>query len=234
MTKTTELEVCVERADDAIAAVLAGATRIEMNTSLHLDGLTAAVDDCCAFKQACPRIPLVAMVRPHHHSFCYSHDELTQAVRSCEGLLAAGADGIVFGGLDMHGAIDVQALRLVADACLGKPLIFHRAFDVLHDQAHALELLIEYGVKRVLTSGGAATAMAGAWQLRTLREQAAGRIEILPGGGLSADNVLQLLEITGCDQVHGSFRGPNSAGRPDLDAVTRTRQALEGWDRCRT
>jgi copper homeostasis protein len=258
-TALIEIEVCVERAEDGIAAVLAGATRVELNTALHLDGLTALASDCRAFKQSCDA-PLFAMVRPHPHGFEYTPDEISQAIDSCHELIEAGADGIVFGALRIFGAlaigtsptadappgfrspananvmsrhraakcIDLQTLARIQAACSGRPLVFHRAFDELHDQTAGLEHLIELGVRRVLTSGGARSAIEGADQLRRLHKQADGRIEILPGAGLSASNALAILNATGCTQIHGSFRATSpQPGRPDLAAIRQTRAAIE-------
>jgi copper homeostasis protein len=70
----------------------------------------------------------------------------------------------------------------------------------------ALEQLIDLGFTRIMTSGGAPTAMAGAAVIRRLIEQARGRIEVLPVGGIVADNVRELITETGCRQIHGSFR----------------------------
>jgi len=127
-------------------------------------------------------------------------------------------------------------------------VVFHRAFDLTPDPAEALEALIDLGMCRVMTSGQHATALAGAACIATLVGQAAGRIEILPVGGITSSNVLPLLEQTGCDQVHAGLRGlrrdPSALVRPeltfsrpppapdvcditDLESVRRLRQILD-------
>jgi copper homeostasis protein len=58
------------------------------------------------------------------------------------------------------------------------------------------------GCRRVLTSGGKPTAKDGASTIRELIAHAAGRIEVLPAGGIRADNVVELVQRTGCTQVH--------------------------------
>lgn len=76
-------------------------------------------------------------------------------------------------------------------------LTLHRAFDLTCDPASALEGAIALGCRRVLTSGGAPTAIAGADRLASLVAQTSGRIGILAGSGISADNVADLLRLTG-------------------------------------
>ena len=88
----------------------------------------------------------------------------------------------------------------------------HRAFDQVADQTTALDTLIDLGVSVVLTSGGPARALDGAAQLRRLIDQAAGRIDILAGGGVTSDNVAALLVHSGVSQVHGkAFTGLRAA-----------------------
>lgn len=85
--------------------------------------------------------------------------------------------------------------------------VFHRAFDVAADPRVALDALISLGITRLLTSGAEPTAAAGAPLITELIARAAGRIEILPGGGLRDHNVADLIRATGARQVHlGPFR----------------------------
>ncbi|MCA9060498.1 MAG: hypothetical protein KDA85_18435, partial [Planctomycetaceae bacterium] len=83
-------------------------------------------------------------------------------------------------------------------------LVFHRAFDRVTDQLGALEELCELGFQRILTSGGAATASQGIVRIQQLATAAAGRIEILPGGGIRANNVMALLNCPEITQLHTS------------------------------
>jgi copper homeostasis protein len=57
-----------------------------------------------------------------------------------------------------------------------------------------------------MTSGGKPTAAGGAEAIARLVERAAGRIEILPAGGVRPGNVRELIERTGCRQVHAWLR----------------------------
>jgi copper homeostasis protein len=222
-----ELEVCVDQVAHALAAEAAGATRIEINTALELDGLTPAAASCAWLKAHCG-LPIVAMLRPHARDFVYSAAEELSLLRDCQSLLEAGVDGIVFGSLDANQKIALPILRKVMAVCAGREVIFHRAFDQMADQFAALEQLIECGVRRVLTSGGAQTAEAGIDQLQKLMELAAGQIEILPGAGINSSNAHRIATRVGCHQLHGSFRrrGGEHAG-PDGEEIRRTRAILE-------
>ncbi len=88
----------------------------------------------------------------------------------------------------------------------------HRAFDLVPDVSAALEMAIGLGFERILTSGGERSAPAGAARLASLVAQAAGRISIMAGGGLNADNVAALIARTGVSEVHGSCGGPALEG----------------------
>lgn len=201
-----QIEVCLERVEDAVVAEQAGATRIEINSALRLDGLTPSLGSCRWLKENCG-LPIIAMVRPHAGSFYLSPVEQRIALRDCESLLDTGVEGIAYGALDEAGELHLEYFQQLAHLCAGKELVCHRAFDALRDQQTGLEQLIDCGVTRVLTSGGAPTAEQGVARLGQLMHWARDRIEILPGGGIHARNAAQIIEVSGCRQVHGTFRG---------------------------
>ena len=127
-------------------------------------------------------------------------------IRDAGALMDCGADGLVTGGLSAGGLIDHGLIEKLGDVCRHGELVFHRAFDVIHKQFETLDELIELRVDRVLTSGSAATASEGTARISDLVKSASGRIEILPGGGIRANTVGELLDKTGCTQVHGTFK----------------------------
>jgi copper homeostasis protein len=122
--------------------------------------------------------------------------------RDAEAALELGADGIVFGILTESGEIDLHRNGRLIELARDKQTVFHRAFDVVPDPQAALEQLIDLGVTRILTSGQEDSAYNGAALIRELIEQAAGRIEILPGGGIDRFNLDDVLARTGCQQIH--------------------------------
>ena len=200
------LEVCVASADDAVAAAAGGADRIELNSALELDGLTPSHGLLLETRRRVG-IPVVAMARPRAGDFCYSESEFEVLRRDVDHALEAGADGIAFGILTGGGGIDVKRCRrVIRQIGRGGDAVFHRAFDRTARPLEAIEQLIDLGVRRVMTSGQARTAVAGAALIRQLVERAAGRIEILPAGGVRPGNALRVLKRTGCDQLHTSLR----------------------------
>ena len=198
------LEVCCGSAGDVWEAARAGADRVELNSALFLGGLTPSLGAMELSRQA--SIPIMAMVRPREGGFCYSEEEFQTMLLDARRLLDAGADGIVFGFLRPDGTVDEARCRAMLEVIGEKESVFSRAMDVTPDWQAALDQLIGLGVTRVLTSGQAASAPAGADTIRAMRDHAAGRIQILPGCGVRPDNAAALLAATGCDQIHGSFK----------------------------
>jgi copper homeostasis protein len=195
------LEICCGSAEDAIEAAAGGADRVELCSALFLGGLTPSLGSLLQVK-AQTKIPVIAMNRPRQAGFCYTPAEFAVMERDAELLLQNGADGIVFGILNTDGTIDVKRTRAIRDRIGKRQAVFHRAFDVTPDPFRALEELIDLGITRVLASGQKNSAPEGAELIRQLVERADGRIAVLPGAGITVDNVRLLLDRTGCTQVH--------------------------------
>ena len=205
MSSRILLEVAVATLADAQTAQAAGADRLELNAALELGGLTPSIGTVELVKAAC-RIPVIAMVRPRPGGFVYSSAERATMERDCDHLLAAGVAGVAFGFLSADRTIDVSATRAFVNRIgSGPECVFHRAFDLTPDPAVALATLIDLGVTRVLTSGQATAAPDGTTVIKRLVIQAANRTEILPGAGITPENVAQLIADTGVHQVHGSL-----------------------------
>ena len=58
------------------------------------------------------------------------------------------------------------------------------------------------GFERVLTSGGAATALEGIGIIESLVAASKGRIQILAGAGINRENVAAFSPIAGLEGVH--------------------------------
>ena len=203
------IEACVDSVESAIAAEKGGADRIELNIALELDGLTPSVGLFEEVKRHCS-LPVITMIRPRSNGFIYSRSEFATMQRDIDSFLNLGANGIAIGILREDYSIDDARLKEVVKQAGTMDVVVHRAFDITPDMHEALEILIDCGVKRVLTSGQAPTALAGAKELAKLIEQAGDRIEILPGCGVNPANVASLVESTGCRQVHGTFKKPGA------------------------
>lgn len=203
---TVLLECIGTNLEDAQAIEEGGADRIELCSAMALGGLTPGFG---TLSLVCNRvgIPVICMVRPREGGMAYSSGEIQAMERDIAAAAGAGAAGVVFGALTPEGKVDVDASsRLLRRArTAGGPgfqTVFHRAFDVTPDPRAALEMLIELGFDRVLTSGQASRAPEGAALIRELVIQAGERIEILPGGGIRSGEVAELVRETGVDQIH--------------------------------
>jgi copper homeostasis protein len=135
-------------------------------------------------------------------------------------LLERGAEGVAFGLLNADGTVDAPRCRELVRQLGGERCVFHRAFDVTPDPFAALEVLIDLGIRRVLTSGQERTAYDGAILLAELIRKAEGRIEVLPAGGINRFTVADVVVRTGCRQVHASLRerrgDASTAARPQV------------------
>lgn len=210
--KRLTLEVCCETVADAEAAAAGGADRIELCTALDLGGLTPPAGLFHEVWTAVPGLPVWVMIRPRHGDFVYTDSEVRVMARDIGLFRHANPAGFVFGALDPDGRVNRDACRRLLDACGDTPAVFHRAFDRTPAVPEALVAVIRLGFKRILTSGREGTAVEGARLIGRLRERAARRIEILPCGKVRAENLEEVIRVTGCDQVHGSFAEPVPAG----------------------
>ena len=210
ITRKITIEACVASVASAVAAEQGGADRLELNCALELDGLTPSLGLFQEVRAVCT-LPIIVMIRPHGYGFVYSAAEFAAMRRDIDVFLDAGAEGFAIGFLEQDFLVDQKRTRAVAQQMQDRACVFHRAFDVTPSATEALKALIDCGVARVLTSGHATTAPAGALCLKALIQQAQEKIEILPGAGIKPENVAQLIEESGCSQVHGTFRTPQPA-----------------------
>jgi copper homeostasis protein len=214
------LEICCGSIDDAIQAERGGAGRVELCSALFLGGLTPSLGTVQEAK-ARLKVPVIVMVRPRGGGFCYTEPEFSAMERDTALALENGADGVVFGILRRDGTIDVERTRRIR-GLIGahRQSVFHRAFDVTPDPFAALEQLIELGMTRVLTSGQQNTVGEGAELIRRLIAHARGRIEVMPGGGILPYQLEEIVERTGCTQIHlTAFRvahDPSTEARPQV------------------
>lgn len=202
------LEVCVDSTASAIAAKKGGADRLELCADLIVGGTTPSLALLRQVK-AETGLPVRALLRPRFGDFFYDSYELAQMEQTAAELIEAGADGIVTGVLTPEGDLDITALRTLYAAASHSAakqersiaLALHRAFDVCRDPFSVLESAKELGLCTILTSGQAASALAGSDLLRELVQRAGG-IEILAGAGVSAQNIPELAAKTGARSFH--------------------------------
>jgi copper homeostasis protein len=200
------IEAAIDSLADAERAVAEGAHRLEVCARLDIGGTTPPVEllrGCLALG-----VPCAAMIRPRGGDFVYRFAEPEQIRADAQTCREAGAQGLVVGMLTAGGAVEEGELRRFVERNAGYETVFHRAFDHCADMEESLETLISCGVTRVLTSGGLSDAVSGVDTLASLVKQAAGRIEILPGGGVRGWNVAEIVRRTGVSQVHARASEP--------------------------
>jgi copper homeostasis protein len=205
------IEICVDSAAGAFAAERGGADRVEVCDNLLEGGTTPSAGTIKVARRGL-KIGLQVIIRPRGGDFLYSGDEMEVMREDIRCAKELGADGVVIGCLTAAGDIDlVRTAELIA---LARPLnvTFHRAFDMCREPLKGLEDLVALGVNRVLTSGQEATCLEGLELIATLQKQAAGRIIVMPGGGITPRNVQRIVAGTGVTEMHLSARSSVESG----------------------
>lgn len=196
------LEVCTATVGSIKAAVTGGANRIELCSALSEGGLTPSMGFISEAVES--GIATHVLIRPRNGDFYYSEDEIRVMEVDVKMAKLMGVQGVVIGGLTAEGDIDEEMCKRLVAAADGINVTFHRAFDMCRDPQAALEQIISLGCNRLLTSGLAATAKEGIPVIKQMVEQAAGRIVIMPGCGVNANNALEILTATGAQEIHAS------------------------------
>lgn len=195
-----KLEVCTEGIDMSVAAAKAGATRLELCSSLASGGLTPSAG---VIQQVCGKvsIPVHVMIRPRSGDFLYSQSEFESMLADVHIASRYGASGIVFGILDRDGMIDLDRCKRLMDEAGSMVKVFHRAFDMSADPYRSLDDLKRLGVDILLTSGRRQTAIEGMEVIRQLVHRSDGQIEIMAGSGVNPTNAVRLAS-TGVHALH--------------------------------
>jgi copper homeostasis protein len=216
----TLIEAAVETLESSLAAERAGADRIELCDNLDEGGTTPDGGLVAATVERI-RLPVFVLIRPRAGDFVYSVNEFEVMIRDIELTRTMGIAGIVTGALDAKARVDVKRTRSLVKAAGGLPVTYHRAIDSAADLPAALDDVIEAGVSRVLTSGGAATAREGVDVIAALALQARERVSIVAGGGIREHNVREVIARTGVREVHGRLVD-EAQMRGLVDAVRRS------------
>ncbi|KAI1840103.1 hypothetical protein JX265_008529 [Neoarthrinium moseri] len=180
---STRLEIPVFGAASAATAILAGASRIELNAegSYADGGLTPRIKDIAQLESLV--VPVRVMIRPRGPpssgglDFVYSRAELDTMEQAIRDFKASGmmseprGDGFVFGVLNApnaqavvgtdasrsrHAAIDVDSCRRLVNAARPFKAVFHRAFDEVVGRAYDADtraLLWESGLGDLIAVG---------------------------------------------------------------------------------
>lgn len=206
MSKTVA-EVCANSVQSAINGQKGGAIRVELCDNLEEGGTTPALSQIELTRENLT-IQVNVIIRPRGGDFLYNDLEFEMMKRDIHHCGKSKCDGVVFGILNPDGSVDKKRNKELIEIArqYRMSVTFHRAFDRCSDLFKSLEDIIELGCDRILTSGGMRTAPEGKEILKKLIEQAGNRIIIMPGGGITENNIGDLVKATGLKEFHGSFR----------------------------
>ena len=200
------LEICCGDIDSVDAAIAGGADRIELCSALSEGGLTPSAG---LIAEATKRgIAVNVLIRPRGGDFVYTKSETDIMLHDIATAATLGANGVVIGALSPDGTIDteISSLLILKAKSLGLETTYHRAFDMCSNPETALEIIINLGADRLLTSGQASTALAGIQQSSMLKNVAGNRLKIMAGCGVSPENVAEIIEKSNLNEVHASAK----------------------------
>ncbi|AOF49464.1 copper homeostasis protein CutC [Tetragenococcus halophilus] len=203
-------EFCAENYTNIPAAIANGAKRIELCDNLSVGGTTPStgvIEESFAYASE-KDVSLVTMIRPRAGDFIYNDIELRIMETDLIEAKKLGVDGIVLGCLTPNNWLDEEALDRLIEAATGLQITFHMAFDQIAKdrQYEAIDWLSERGVTRILTHGGPSdTAITeNINHLIDLNNYANNRITILPGGGITSENIEEIVRQIGVNEAHGT------------------------------
>ncbi len=212
MAEGYKIEICANSVESAGNAQLGGADRVELCAGIPEGGTTPSFGTIIHARELLTTTKLHVIIRPRGGDFLYTDLELDTMFDDIRAARELGVDGVVFGCLDEQGNVNMDVMKILVEEAGEMSVTFHRAFDMCRNPRRALEDIIDLGVDRILTSGAQATAEQGIPLLKSLVEQADGRIIIMPGCGINAGNIRRIADETGAREFHFSGRSPIESG----------------------
>jgi copper homeostasis protein len=204
------LEICVDSVESAVAAQSGGAQRVELCSSLIEGGVTPSSGLIGAVRE-CLSISVVTIVRPRGGDFFYSGEEFAVMKKDIAAARNQGANGVALGVLLRDGQVDIERTRELVELARPMEVTFHRAIDWAPQMEEALEQVIEAGADRILTSGGAQTAMLGVHRIARMVAKANRRIGVMVCGTVRKENIGEIARRTNAFEFHASLRKPASS-----------------------
>lgn len=198
------IEVCINRLEDIVLVQDLAIDRIEFCVELGCGGLTPSIT-MIEKALTLSKVPLHVLVRPRSGNFVYTSQTLEVLLQDCEQIQALGVVGIVTGALTAQASLPLSFLEKLRVSLSQCALYFHRAFDDVKVPGKALEELIRMGFDGLLSSGQHPTALAGIEQLQQWKQAAKGKLVVMPGSGIKADNVVHF-QKAGFEWVHLSAK----------------------------
>jgi copper homeostasis protein len=196
-----KLELATFKFESCRIAADIGVDRLELCEDYTVGGVTPSLD---FFNRARELFPgkIMVMIRPRPGDFIYSDEEFTGMLRDLEKFKSAGADGFVSGFFNADHTINEDQLKQFVEKCEPFPFTFHRSFDELHAWKAGLDVLIQCGCTRLLTSGDGKNAWEGLSRLKEMMDYVKEDLIILPGGGIRSENLPEILDGCHPSEIH--------------------------------
>lgn len=214
MTLPVTLEICCSDPASLENAIACGADRVELCCAISEGGLTPPMSMVCRAVEAGIESVNV-LVRPRGGGFVYTRDEVAAMCADIRQVKKAGATGVVIGAMTLDRRLDTVAMNVLVQWAEGLECVLSRSIDDSRDMDADLEAAIAVGCRRILTSGGAPTALEGAETIRRMVRLADGRAVVMAGAGVTPANVQALLVRAAVTAVHTTAR--SSGGRIEAD-----------------
>ena len=198
------IENCAGDVPSCLEAERGGASRIELCAALSEGGTTPSYGTVATALRHC-HLPIIPIIRPRSGDFLYTETEIDVMVEDIRVLRRLGVAGFSLGALTPDGDLDEELCRRLIREAEGLPVTLHRAFDRAASLEVSLEQAVALGFACILTSGGTPSSLDSLDQIHSLVEQADGRICIMAGSGITADNARRVVQSTGVSAIHGTF-----------------------------
>ncbi|CAM2395166.1 MULTISPECIES: copper homeostasis protein CutC [Fusobacterium] len=197
-------EACVESFEKALEAQNNGADRIELCENLSVGGTTPSYGTVkiCLEKL---NIPIFPMIRARGGNFVYSKDEIEIMKEDIKVFKDLGVKGLVLGCLTSDNKIDLELTKTLVNLAYPMEITFHKAIDEISNPLDYIEDLVNIGIKRILTSGGKATALEGKDLINDMIKKSNGRLKIVVAGKVTKENLNELSNLISADEFHGKL-----------------------------
>ncbi|ALF20064.1 copper homeostasis protein CutC [Fusobacterium nucleatum] len=197
-------EACVESFEKALEAQSNGANRIELCENLAVGGTTPSYGTVkiCLEKL---NIPIFPMIRARGGNFVYSKDEIEIMKEDIKIFKELGVKGVVLGCLTSDNKIDLELTKELVDLAYPMEVTFHKAIDEILNPLDYIDDLVNIGIKRILTSGGEATALEGKDLINEMIKKSNGRLKIVVAGKVTKGNLNGLSNLISADEFHGKL-----------------------------
>lgn len=196
------LEICLDSVDVLDVCTSPMVDRIELCSALGVGGLTPSHGLMQAADHV--RAKTHAMIRPRAGDFIYGPRDIAVMCADIEAAGNAGLAGIVIGAATTNRQLDAAVLKQLIGCAGGLCITLHRVIDTLADPFAAIDVAVDLGIDRILTSGQAVTAAQGTDMIARMNDHADGRISIMAGAGVTDQNLIALAHHTSIDAFHSS------------------------------